>query len=133
MEPLENFSISLTKTHYYFSTIQMVITLILVCINRDERNILLGVETISVIWKVERDAFWAASLCPSRVRLYLSHPALCPGRLTFRVHHWGSFASGFRSATANGRHQQISGQRLCFSLKDHSYKWAALYCSYKSC
>lgn len=83
MEPLEKFSISLIKTHYYFLTIQMVMTLILVCINRDERNILLGVETISVIWKVERYAFWAAFLCPSRFRLYLSHPALCPGRLTF--------------------------------------------------
>lgn len=129
MEPLEKFSISLIKTHYYFLTIQMVMTL-----NVDERNVLLGVETISVIWKVDRCDCWTASLCPSRFRLYAFPPCSVPCKADFnRVTHWGSCASGFQSTTANGRHRQISGQGLCFSLKDHSYEWAALSNSYTSC
>lgn len=45
-------------------------TLNVICIKRDERKGLSGVETISVIWRVERCVFWAASRGPSRSRFY---------------------------------------------------------------
>lgn len=110
MEPLEKMSVSLLMTQYHFSTIQIVMVLNVVGVKRDERKVASRVETISVTCKVE-GCVLDSLLLPLVPRSILFCPGRSPGSLTLTEHRWGSLASGFQSASANGRHQQEIGRQ----------------------